>query len=35
MGGSTSTVAGEVSKELQSVIRFSSCAVSSEREDLG
>jgi hypothetical protein len=34
-GGSTSTVAGEVSGELQSAIRFSSCAVSSEREDLG
>jgi hypothetical protein len=35
MGGFTSTVAGEVSGELQSVIRFSSCAVSSEREALG
>jgi hypothetical protein len=35
MGGFTSTVAGEVSGELQSVIWFSSCAVSSEREALG
>jgi hypothetical protein len=34
-GGFTETVAGEVPGELQSVIRFSPCAVSSEREALG
>jgi hypothetical protein len=34
-GGFTSTVAGEVPGERQSVIRFSPCAVSSDREALG